>query len=298
MVIQKARQFFHRSKASKRASLNDFYASLYPEEVRYALAHKAAMLGKPELLSLLGRFPYEAVYLVTKALSAEHDEQRFYLERLTRIYSRPEYHLDDLREYLHTQIKALPDGTALAGTKLLQISRAGSDHWQEAFRNLAERSYVDDHLALPCIVAYTPMIGYHHFVRIFSQNSLGKLQLLVPEWMLNSEDERMGYEISLGVEATVRSQVKHECLYGTWVCLHTECRMKHRFCQDAIFIDDTINTGTTSNKLQSFWHSSYGLQIPNERIRVITDLRNSLTSNLPLRKVATKDTDNASHERN
>lgn len=277
MIYQKARQFFLRSNNRHSASLNDFYGSLYPEDVRYALTYNKALLGKSELNSLVHHYTYEAIYLVTKALAFAPEQQRLHLERLTQIYCQVDYHPDDLRSFLKNQIDALPDNTQLAGTKLLQISRAGSDHWQAAFRTLAERCYRENDLVLPCIVAYTPMIGYHHFVQVFSQNSLSKLQLLVPEWMLNPEDERMGYEITLGTNATVQSQVKHECLYGSWVCLHTQCPMKHRFCEDAIFIDDTIHTGTTSNKLRSFWHSEYGLQVPDERIRVITDLR-SVTS--------------------
>ena len=256
-------------------SLSDFYQTLYPEDVRYALSQKQARLGKAELNSLTGRFVYEAVYLVTKALTHSPEKQRQYLEDLTRIYSQTDYHLDDLRNFLQTNINALPDDTQIAGTKLLQLSRAGSDHWQKAFEELAEGTYAQSPFALPCIVAYTPMLGYHHFVRVFSRKSLGKLQLLVPEWMLNRDDERMGYEITLGATTHVESQTKHDCLYGSWLCLHTECPMKHRFCEDAIFIDDTINTGMTSNKLRSFWNSEYGLQVPAERIRVITDLRST-----------------------
>jgi hypothetical protein len=298
MIAQKVRQLFGSNR--KKSSTSDFYQSLYPESVRYALAHNAAQLGKSEIRALVDRFPHEAVYLVTKGLAYAPGQQRDYLEGLTQIYARIAYHPDDLRHFLDTQIKALPDDMTVSGTKLLQLSRAGSDHWQTAFHELAERCHRDDHHALPCIVAYTPMLGYHHFVQAFSRDSLNKLQLLVPEWMLNPDEERMGYEITLGTDVNVRSQVKHECLYGSWVCLHTECPMKHRFCEDAIFIDDTINTGTTSNKLRSFWHSAYGLNVPNERIRVITDLRTS-TKTKPLINgavIAIKDIDHASHEGN
>ena len=153
-------------------------------------------------------------------------------------------------------------------------------------------------MALPCIIAYTPMIGYHHFVRTFGQHSLGKMQLLVPEWMLDPHNSQMGYEITLGTTATVASQVKNECLYGSWMCLHTECPMKHRFCEDAIFVDDTISTGATSNNLRSFWHSEYGLNLPPDRVRVITDLRHSPSGkNSSPHDIATKDTDDAGDER-
>ena len=297
MITQKIRQLLPRSRPRKTSSLNDFYQSFYPEDVRYALAHNEALLGKSEIRSLVGRFPNEAVYLITKGLAQVPEQQRGYLEMLTHLYRQQDLHADDLRQFLYEYAEKLPEDTSLGGAKLLQISRAGSDHWQQAFRELAERCYTDDPLALPCIVAYTPMIGYRHFVEAFSQKSLGKLQLLVPEWMLNPDDERMGYEITLGDTVSVHSQEKHECLYGSWVCLHTDCPMKHRFCEDAFFIDDTISTGATSNKLRSFWHSEYGLQVPNARIRVITDLRET-DAKPPVREAVSKDIDNASHERN
>src|SRR5690554_4008295 len=96
------RQLF-RGSASKM-SLSDFYQTLYPEDVRYALSQKQARLGKAELNSLTGRFVYEAVYLVTKALTHSPEKQRQYLEDLTRIYRHADYHLDDLRNFLQTNI--------------------------------------------------------------------------------------------------------------------------------------------------------------------------------------------------
>jgi hypothetical protein len=155
----------------------------------------------------------------------------------------------------------------------MQISRAGSGTWQQAFCKLAEEAYAQNRLALPCLIAYTTMLGYHHFVEVFSRESLGKLKILIPAWMLNPNDERMGYEIDLSGDIEVQPQWKNDCLYGSWVCLHTECPLKHRFCSDAVFIDDTISSGQTADSMKSFWHSAYGLQVPNERIHVITDLR-------------------------
>lgn len=294
MLTQKIKALLRYSKHKEEPALNTFYHSLYPESVRYALAHHEARLGKSELAALVDRFVYETVYLVTKALAFAPERQRLYLENLTQFYSQPSYHLDDLRDRLNTEIKALPEDTQLAGAKLLQISRAGSDHWQTAFQHLAEQTYQDDNRVLPCIVAYTPMIGYHHFVRVFGQNALCKMQLLVPEWMLNPAEERMGYEITLGAAPTVQPQTKHACLYGSWRCLHTKCSMKHRFCEDAIFIDDTINTSTTANNLRSFWQSEYGLRVPDERVRVITNLRKLKPQTY---KDIKKDDDNASDER-
>jgi hypothetical protein len=296
MVMQAIRGLLGTPNQGNTASLSEFYQSLYPEDVRYALAHKEARLGKSEINSLVGRFMYEAVYLVTKGLAFSVEQQGRYLQALTRLYLQVDFHPDDLRQLLYEHVKLLPDDASLAGAKLLQLSRAGSDHWQQAFHDLAESCYAENPQALPCLVAYTPMIGYRHFVEVFSRDSLGKLQLLVPEWMLDIDNDLMGYEVVLGPEATVTAQDKNECLYGAWVCLHDECPLKHRFCEDAIFIDDTINTGETSSKLRSFWQSEYGANVPSERIRVITDLRTQVT-NMPQVEAGTKDTNYASNER-
>jgi hypothetical protein len=289
MVMQRIQRFL--GGGNPKTSLSDFYGSLYPEDVRFALSHKQAQLGKAEIRSLIDRFSYEAVYLTTKGMASVPERQRKFLEGLTRIYRRADFHLDDLREFLRQQNERLPDDVQLGSAKLLQISRAGSEHWQRAFHDLAERAYAQNNRALPCLVAYASMLGYRHFVEVFSRESLGKIQILIPVWMLNPQDERMGYEISLGDEVEVQPQWKNDCLYGSWVCLHTECPMKHRFCSDAIFIDDTISSGETADSMKSFWHSAYGLQVPNERIHVITDLRQHSAS-------IDEGTDNASNEGN
>jgi hypothetical protein len=257
----------------EKVSMGDFYRSLYPDSVRYALRYNGAQLGKSELASLVDRYSHEVVYLVTKALAPDQEKQRQYLEDLTRLFVQPDHHLDDLRQLLYERIEQLPEEVTITGTKLAQVSRIGPDQWQRTFRNLIERCYNEDSNALPCIVAHTPLIAYHHFVDVYNRSPLSKLILLVPEWMMNPDNEQMGYEITLGDDPSVHIQTKHECLVGSWICLKADCRLQHRFCKTAIFIDDTINTGATSHKLTSFWKSEYGLQIPDSRIRVMTDLK-------------------------
>ncbi|NDJ59632.1 MAG: hypothetical protein GYB67_00825 [Chloroflexi bacterium] len=273
MSFLKLERFFGGSApARQQTSINEFYQTLLPEDVRYALSYRGARLGKSELFSLVHGYPHEVVYLLVKALAGTGEPQRQYLEAVTQLFSTP-YQVDDLRALLQAYITALPDDVSITGTKLAQVSRAGSSRWQGQFRTLIENCYANDNHALPCIIAYTPMIAYQHFVDVYKQNPKVKLSLLVPEWMLDEENEQMGYEITLGDSPSVQVQTKSNCIYGQWTCMKTACAMQHRYCKTAIFIDDTIHTGKTANKLRSFWMSDYGLQIPDSRIRVLTDLR-------------------------
>lgn len=261
-------------KPAKQTPLSpSFYESIYPESVRYALRYRKAQMGKDELRSLIHKWHFETVYLVTKALAYDRDAQRQFLEDLTRLYYNPHWTKADLENLLRHYIASLPDDISITGTKLAQLSRSGSDEWQHHWHNLATKLYQEEPHALPCIVANTPIFGYHHFVATYQQRSHTKLFFLIPDWLMNPDETLMGYEITLKSTPTVRLQVKNECLFGTHVCEGVECPLQQHFCKEAVFIDDTINTATTAGKLQSFWLSKYGLQIPLSRVRVIVNLQ-------------------------
>lgn len=263
-------KLFGKGQKDSQAS---FYASLYPETVRYALSHKGAKMGKAEIRALVDRFTYEAMYLVVKVLAKDREDQRRFLADLTVLFLDPEYHEGKLRDLLLGYIDQMPDDAEAAGAKLAQLNRSGSSRWQDAFRQLAENTFAENPTGLPCLIAHTTLLGYQHFVQVYGQKRNAKLMILVPDWMIDPDEELMGYEVSLGDKPGVTLQPKDECLIGSWACMKSECRFHHRFCGSAVFIDDTINTGATSDKLHSFWKSEYGLNIPVERIRVITDLR-------------------------
>jgi hypothetical protein len=159
------------------------------------------------------------------------------------------------------------------GTKLAQLSRAGSDHWQNAFRRLAERCFVDHAGALPCLIAHTSLLGYHHFVQVYSQKPNARILILIPEHLLDTDNPHMGYRITLGANPSVMRQPKELCIFANWQCLGEQCNFGRKYCSNTIFIDDTINSGATIGKIESFWHSEYALFIPPERVKVITDLR-------------------------
>lgn len=264
---------FRRSRKDSDGTVRSFYQSLYPEEIRYALGYKGAKMGKFEMRVLLDRYPYEALYLVTKALADNREALRAYLEVLTRLFVVSNNGQDELRDILSETIGTLPDGTAVSGAKLAQLNRSGSGFWQQAFRNMAQQIHDEDPTALPCLIAYTTMLGYRHFVDIYKTHRHAHITILVPEWMLDTDETMMGFEIVLNPEPSVIIQQKNMCLFGTWACAGVECRFGHRFCGNSVFVDDTIHTGATAGKIRSFWHSQYGLQIAPERVRVITDLR-------------------------
>lgn len=259
--------------ATRNVSTSSFYQSLYPEEVRYALSYKGAKMGKSEIQALVARFPTEALYLVTKAYADDRETLQAYLEELTRLFVYPDFSGDDLRAILQRYLDLLPSETVVSGAKLSQLSRSGTATWQQAFRNIAQKCYTLDASALPCLIAWTTMIGYRHFVEIYSQRKHGRITLLVPGWLLDPNEQIMGYEVILEPAPTVILQQKNMCLFGNWACKQAECLFQHRYCGNTFFIDDTIHTGATARKIESFWHSQYGLQISMERVHVITDLR-------------------------
>lgn len=268
--------FGNSGQAPEAEDENSFYQTLYPEEVRYALRYKGAQIGKPEILSLVDRFTYEAHYLVAKAFSNHSDpECQFadHLTGLTQLFQKPDYKLDDLKAYLRQRIPTLPSDTQVLGTKLAQLSRAGSGRWQSAFRQLAESCLEEYAEAQPCLIAHTSLLGYHHFVQVYSQKPDARLLILIPELLMDTNDPGMGYRVILGPNPSVKRQPKEFCIFANWSCLGEQCRLNQKYCTNTVFVDDTINTGATVDKIKSFWHSEYALFIPPERIKVITDLR-------------------------
>lgn len=248
-----------------------FYATIYPESVRYALSHNEAYLGPAEFHALVHNFPYEVVYLMVKAVAYTPQKQRQYIEDLTRIYMQDDY-MEDLKAFLHKEIDLLPSGSRVQGTKLAQLSRYGAAYWQDKFRILIENAIKEDSLAVPRIVAHTPFIAYHHFIDLYKNKGNGQLSVIVPEWMIDKDNNLMGYSIDLHDGVHVLIQEKSRCLHGNWDCMGHACNLDERLCQRSYFIDDTINTGTTSKKVTNFWNSKYGSEVPLDRIKVITNL--------------------------
>jgi len=264
-----------KSNSEDKKTKTSFYRSIYPESVRYAFQYKGAQMGKAEMHSLIERYTHEVVYLVTKALAFDREGQRRFLEELTRLYMQVDWEMADLQTLLQRYIERLPDDITVAGTKLAQINRYGSAKWQAAFREIAENLFKNEPQALPCLVANTPIFAYHQFIEIYRQKPNAKLIFLVPGWMQDDDETQMGYEITLSDEPTVALQIKDQCLVRDVLCMGIDCPMKQKFCREAIFIDDTINTATTAGQLRSFWTSEYGVNVPLEKVRVITDLRNN-----------------------
>lgn len=263
--------FKPRSRTS--STLREIYKTLYPESVRYALQYNESRMGKAEMLDLLPNYVYEVVYLMAKAVASNRRKQRQYFYDLVKLYSQANWTEDDLRELLRRWIDLLPEHAAVSGTKLAQLNRYGSDYWLNTFRDLAETMYAEKPDAIPCLIAHTPLFALQHFVRIYRQHPQGKLLILVPDWMEDTSDDLMGYDITLGATPTVGFQEKDDCIFGEWECYKHDCPFHHTYCGNTLFVDDTINTGATAGKLESFWHTEYGLSIPEDRIRVITDLR-------------------------
>lgn len=261
-----------RSGKKPEGSAKSFYRSLYPESIRYALAHNSAIMGPDEIRSLVDRFTFEALYLIVKG-AEDKEQKRKYIEELTQVFVDPGYEVSALKNLLYGWIDALPEDMSVKGVKLAQLSRSGSSNWQESFRELALSCYNQDKTALPCLIAHTAILGYQHFVQVYKDLPHANLILLFPEWMLDDDEEYMGFAVRLSPSVRVIAQPKDDCLVGAWVCGKHHCALNHLHCGNSFFVDDTIHSGATAGKVTSFWYSEYGLRIPNNRIKVITDLR-------------------------
>ena len=272
MTFFNLRRFF-KTKDDAKDSTPSFYASIYPEAIRYALQYKSAQMGKAEIKSLLGNYLFETVYLVTKALAVDREQQRIFLQALARLYAQNTWTENDLRKLLYQYIETLPDDVSIDGAKLAQLNRTDDGTWQDAFKALALRCVEVDSDKYPVVILHTPMLAFHHFVEIFSRLPTKKFLLIVPKWMEDPDDDQMGYKIALSDEPTVSLQETDECIFGEWECMKLECKLHNQLCGKCVFIDDTIKTAATTQKVRSFWEGEYGKRVPESRIRVITNLR-------------------------
>jgi len=260
--------------AKPESTAGSFYQSLYPETVRYALSYRDALMSKVEIRSLVDRFTNEALYLVIKALD-DVEAKRLYLEDLTRLFIKPDYQDEDLKVCLYRWIDKIPEDKMVAGTKLAQLSRCGSDNWQESFQALAQRCYDDDQTALPLLIAHTAILGFQHFVQLYKDVPKAHIIVVLPDWMIDKSNDLMGYDVVLSPKVRVDLQEKSQCLSNQWSCYGANCPLNHVYCGNTYYVDDTIHSGATAGKITSFWYSEYGLSVPDEKIRVITDLRKS-----------------------
>lgn len=262
---------FGSSKQSK-TTIGDFYSSLYPESVRYALQYNGAEMGPAEIRSLVDRFTQEALYLIVKAFT-DREQKRAYIEDLTRVFVQDDEDEALLKACLYDWIDRLPASTRVKGTKLAQLSRSGSGNWQDQFKDLAQSCYDEDQSALPCLIAHTAILGYRHFVKLYRDLPKADIVLLIPEWMADDEENFMGYSVRVTPEVRVTLQPKDRCIVASWKCGKHACKFNHVHCGNSFFVDDTIHSGATAGKITSFWYSEYGLNVPNDKIKVITDLR-------------------------
>jgi hypothetical protein len=195
-VMMSIAQLFGFLRKSQSSPTNNtpqpFYRTIYPESVRYAFQYKGAEMGKQELLALIDGYIFETVYLVTKALVFDREYQRRFLEELTRLYAKSGWNRGELAEILAHSIAVLPENSTVTGTKLAQISRSGAEEWQTAWRTMVQKLYEEKPDALPCLIAHSPLFGYHHFIEVYRQRPYAKLIVLMPDWLGNEAEEQMG----------------------------------------------------------------------------------------------------------
>lgn len=261
-------------KSQQTSSIN-IYNAIYPESIRYALQHNAARMGATEMRNLMHQWPFETLYLLVKALAPDRESQRAFLEDVTRLFVRPDWQRPALTVILEEYINLLPEDRTVGGAKLAQLNRVGGETWMGEFKKIALACQRENPDAMLALVAHTPLFAYNQFIEVYrGQEKPAVMHIVVPEWMMDPDEHRMGYKVTLSDSPKVEVQDMDRCLFESWKCHKHHCPLGHLHCSSVYFIDDTIHTSSTAGKLRNFWMSEYGLQIPNDHIRVITDLRN------------------------
>lgn len=245
----------------RKSGNQSIYAGLYPDSVRYAIKHRDGLMGKDEIESLIkSNYIHEAIYLITKSLKSEKTQMEIFLSELTSatVSDNPDV---KITEILENWLLHLPTDTKVGGLKLGQLSRAGSEVWSDNFIQLAKSSRETKPDAVPHLVAFAAMIGYVAFVQEYFKEmhteitNAKEIVILVPEWIVDENEPDLGFYINLeSFETKVYS--KNDPLF-----------------YNPHFVDDTINTGKSSGKVRGYWKQVLGVDIPEDRIFVITDLR-------------------------
>jgi len=245
------------SKNKERKPVTNLYTNIYPESVRYALKYKQGQMGNEEVESLVlsGKIN-EAIYFICKLLEDDIGLQSIFILELTIILTRIEDNIHkEVISTLKNWLNKLPKDKTVKGNKLAQINRGGSELWQEKFANLAQKSIKVDGSATPHLLAYATMLGFAEFIKAYKNNpECQEIAIIVPEWIEDDDRAYIGYRIDLNNNKVT--------LYDKDLPL----------INNPHFIDDTVKTGATLEKIQQFWQVKTGEIIDNGRIFVVTNL--------------------------
>jgi len=246
------------SRSPERKTFSNIVSTFYPESVRYALKYKQGKIGNEEIDSLVfsGKI-HEAIYFICKILEDDLNSQKKFIKELTIIFTTNESDvLEKVIVTLKNWLNRLPKEKTVKGNKLAQINRGGIELWQEKFANLAQASIEADSTATPHLLAYAAMLGFAEFINAYKNNpDCQKLVIIVPEWLEDEEKPFIGFKIDL---ATIN------------VTLYSK---EEPLIDNPHFIDDTLKTGKTIDKLHRYWLKKTGEIIDDKSTFVVTNLK-------------------------
>lgn len=207
---------------------------ILPSDVRYALEYKEGKLNKDDLeVLVMSNFEDEAFYLTLKSLTNNKEEHknllRKYISNIINLDHGGVEYKKCIQDIVNEELD-LNKNLEVDGVKLAQISRQGFDTWQDKFKTLSnELSKSDKNVFL---VAHSTILGLHSFLKNFAKEEKD-LNIIVPSWF---KDKCVGYNISFSEGKTVMND-----LHNDFNKINT------------IAVDDTVNTGSTIDKVKDFW---------------------------------------------
>lgn len=202
---------------------------LLPFDVRYALQYREGMMGREEIgqLARIPSYQEAAFYLSARALRNDPEQQRAHLLRHVKALASEKSDSDTILQELLASIQELPADITVDGSKLGEVSRQGPKLRAAAYENIAKT--VQESHENPVLVAHAALEGLHTFFPRFPQ-----LHIVSPHWF-NRKGFPIGYVISTGETAEV-------------AFLEDKSHLPER----PVFVDDTLNEGTTKNAINGF----------------------------------------------
>lgn len=217
-----------------------------PWDVRYALEHKGAEMGRNELQSLLDeRMGSECLYLLARSLNHDPAGQLDLFQGFVRAYQSDVGALypNPIVEYLGEKVEALPDGFHVFGSRLAQICRQGFEFWQMCYSDAMLRCARAG--KPPVLVLCGTCIGLLDVLFTSARTTDGVFLALNPVWIRQGEAEQpyCGYSFRVNQNNDAVMLIPKR---DVAILQPVPVRI----------IDDVQDTGTTRDLVCGFWPGS------------------------------------------
>ena len=215
---------------------------LLPWGVRYALKCREGMVQREEIDSMIrAGFTHESVYLVSKALAVNLNDQIPFIENVTDACLEKKVDTPEFRTLLLDTCAGIDPDHKVNAVKLAQWSRQDFDLWQRLYSELA-RDLRGERI-VPVMLGNAVYHGLKEVIGAYRESSI-PLYLLAPE-RLEGEDN-VGLTINLDEPFGKRVRI-----------------LQRDFVRpgNAILVDGTKNHGTNLERARKFWGTPIGERI-------------------------------------